>query len=137
MRTDTALLAASLAAAITTLTACAGAGAGGGGGGGGEASADCAQLMRFEDVVYVGFGTTGRDVREEVGEGDLSDCDDMGEDAQGAFFPSEPEQVTVVALEGYEPAEVLGVRDDVGTVTIYVAESVPDEQRDTILEELG
>ncbi|WP_341925536.1 DUF6281 family protein [Nocardioides psychrotolerans] len=132
MRTDAALLTASLAGALTLFPACAGAGSGGG-----EVSADCAQLMRFEDVVYVGFGTTGRDVSEEVGEGALSDCDDMGQDPQGAFFPTEPDKVPLVALEGYEPAEVIGVRADDGTVTIYVAESVPDEDRDAILEELG
>ncbi len=43
----------------------------------------------------------------------------------------------VWSFEGYSPDEVVGVRFDKESYTIFIAESLPDGDRDSLLAELG
>lgn len=68
---------------------------------------------------------------------DRADCDDVGEDAAGSVFPDNPERVTTWSFRGYPTEEVLGVRFDHDAFAVFVADAVPDAERERIFRELG
>lgn len=101
----------------------------------GETNADCGQQIRLDGAVYTGWSATTTDA-ERFGDAERASCDDNGEDAEGSYFSDEPESVTVWSLEGYSPNEVLGVRLDKESFTIFVADSVNDGDRDDLISAL-
>lgn len=112
---------------LAAVTACSDAG---------EAEADCAQQVRLDGVVYSGWSATDAEVRR-LGEAERASCDDTSEDAKGSYFGDDAERVTVWSFEGYPSDEVLGVRLDETSYTIFVADSLPDDERDRLVAELS
>ncbi len=105
------------------------------GSGGSQASSDCQEQVRAGGIVYTSYGSTERKAsRHSVA--DRADCDDVGEDAAGSVFPENPEQVTTWSFRGYPPHEVLGVRFDKSSYAVFVADTVPDAERERIFREL-
>ncbi|MGA8257943.1 MAG: DUF6281 family protein [Nocardioides sp.] len=101
-----------------------------------QATSDCSAQVRAGDVVYTSYGSTERGgVRHSVA--DQADCDDVGPDAAGSVFSERSKQVTTWSFRGYPPVEVVGVRSDQDSFAVFVADSVPDAERDRIFEELG
>ncbi|MDO9354340.1 MAG: DUF6281 family protein, partial [Solirubrobacteraceae bacterium] len=124
----TAVVAMSLTLAFT-LSGCSG------GGGGSQTSRDCSAQVRADGIVYTSDGYTGRNAsRHSVA--DQADCDDVGEDAAGSVFREHPRQVATWRFPGYPPEEVVGVRFDTNSFAVFVAESVPDAERERIYRDL-
>lgn len=118
--------AAALAVLATAVSACAQ---------GAEVQADCAQQVRLEGVVYTGWSATTADA-QRLGDAERASCDDNGSDAKGAYFADEPERVTVWSFDGYSPDEVLGIRLDKNSYTVFIAVSLADGDRDSLVREL-
>lgn len=105
------------------------------GNGGTQTSGDCSAQVRVDGVVYTSHGFTDRKAsRHSVA--DRADCDDVGEDAVGSVFPDHPKQVTTWSFRGYPPEEVIGVRFDKNSFAVFVADSVPEAERERIYREL-
>lgn len=105
------------------------------GDGGSQTSSDCSAQVRADGIVYTSHGYTERKAsRHSVA--DQADCEDVGEDAAGSVFPEHPQQVTTWSFRGYPPEEVLGVRSDKNSLAVFVADSVPDAERERIYREL-
>jgi hypothetical protein len=105
------------------------------GDGGSQTSRDCSTQVRADGIVYTSYGYTERNAsRHSVAE--RANCDDVGEDARGSVFPEHPQQVTTYAFLGYRPEEVVGVRFDKNSFAVFVADSVPDAERERIYGEL-
>ena len=121
------LLLLSASAALAALAGCSG---------GGDTEADCAEQVRLDGVVYTGWSVTKRDA-QPLGDAERASCDDTSREASGSYFADSPESVPVWSFEGYSPDEVLGVRFDKESYTIFIAESLPDGDRDSLLAELG
>lgn len=104
------------------------------GDGGSQTSSDCSAQVRADGIVYTSHGYTERKAsRHSVA--DQADCEDVGEDAAGSVFPEHPQQVTTWSFRGYPPEEVLGVRSDKNSLAVFVADSVPDAERERIYRE--
>jgi hypothetical protein len=106
-------------------------------GGGSQSSSDCSAQVRADGIVYTSHGYTERSatrycVREEA------DCADVGPDAAGSLFPESPRHVTTWTFVNYPPAKVLGIRaGSTDSFAVFVADSVPAEERDRIYEDLA
>lgn len=68
---------------------------------------------------------------------DEAECHDVGKDAAGSVFPGDPRQLNAWTFEGYPPEQVLGVRFDEHTFAVFVADSLPEGDRDQILRDLS
>ena len=110
------------------VTGCAGSG-------GSQISSDCQAQVRADGVVYTSYGYTERRASRHAA-ADRADCDDVGEDAAGSVFAENAEQVSTWSFRGYPPDEVLGVRFDESSYEVFVADSVPDAERERIFREL-
>ena len=103
--------------------------------GGSPTSGDCSVRVRADGIVYSSYGYTERKPsRHSVA--DLAECEDVGEDAAGSVFPEHPQQVTTWSFRGYPPDVVVGVRFDRDSWAVFVADSVPDAERERIFREL-
>lgn len=103
--------------------------------GGSQTSSDCSAQVRANGVVYASHGYTERTAtRHSVA--DQADCEDVGEDAAGSVFPEHPQQVTTWSFRGYPPEEVVGVRSGKKSFAVFVADSVPDAERERIYRDL-
>ena len=100
-------------------------------------AADCQGQIRVDGATFTSYGSAQRDATAH-GTADQAECDDTGQDpGGGSVFPDNPQQVETWRFDGYPPAEVLGVRVGGSGFEVYVADSLPDHERDRILEELG
>ena len=113
------------------LTASAVAGCASGGG-----SADCDAQIRSGNIVYTARGFTEIPAAKH-GEAEVASCDDNGEDASGAYFPDDASRVTTWEFEGFSPDDVLGVRFEEGTLSVYVSDSVSLDERERLIKELA
>lgn len=102
---------------------------------GGQGASDCSLAVRRDATTYVEMGFSDR-AATTVGQADESECDDMGADPQGAFFPKQPEQVDVWSFDGQDTREVLGVKLPDGTLRIFIAEDVPKAEAAAISDAL-
>lgn len=104
---------------------------------GSQATADCSARVRADDIVYTSYGFTERNAtKHSVAE--QADCDDVGKDAAGSVFSGkDSKQVTTWSFPGYPPEEVVGVRFDKDSLAVFVADSVPNAERERIFKELG
>jgi hypothetical protein len=92
----------------------------------GTTSADCAVAIRHDGTVYVEAGFT-KHPAVASGQAERSECHDVGPDAAGTVFPEEPRLVHVVAFEGHDARQVLGVRDG-KQARVFVADGVDAER---------
>jgi hypothetical protein len=92
--------------------------------------------VRADGIVYSPLGMTQR-AATEYSSADESDCHDVGRDAPGSVFSETPRQVATWTFDGYAPAKVLGVRSHEGSFDVFVADSVPPEERDKIERSVG
>jgi hypothetical protein len=103
--------------------------------GGAQTSRDCQAQVRIDGIVYTSYGHTQRKAsRHSVA--DRADCDDVGEDAAGSVFPEDPQQVPTWSFAAYPPSEVVGVRFDKDSLAVFIADSVPDPERERIIQSL-
>lgn len=71
------------------------------------------------------------------GTADQAECHDVGRNAAGSVFPDVPAQVRTWAFEGYSAEEVLGVRYGTDGFGVFIADTVPPEERKTIYADLS
>lgn len=103
---------------------------------GAPSSGDCSAQVRVAGVVYTSYGYSHRPAtKHSVGE--VADCDDLGPDGAGSVFSDRPRQVTTWSFREYSPEQVVGVRSDRDSFAVYVADAVPDVERDRIFRELA
>lgn len=101
-----------------------------------SAEGDCAAQIRVDGEVYTSHSFTDRQATRH-GTADRADCDDAGEDAAGSVFSDDPEQVTTWSFSGYPSDNVLGVRFDEDSFAVFVADSLPEEERERLSDELS
>ena len=99
-------------------------------------AADCQGQIQVDGATFTSYGSAQRDATAH-GTADQAECDDTGQNPAGSVFPDDPQQVETWRFAGYPPAEVLGVRSGGDGFEVYVADSLPDDERDRILEELS
>jgi hypothetical protein len=99
-------------------------------------SGDCQIQVGADGTSYTSYGHTRRSALR-YSSADEADCEDVGEDADGSVFPEHPRQVTTWAFSGFSPVKVLGVRIDQESFVVFVADSVPPEERDRIYRNLA
>lgn len=104
--------------------------------GGQQTSADCSAQVRADGIVYTSYGHTERKASTHLS-AEVADCDDFGRDAAGSVFSETPPKVATWTFAGYPPAKVLGVRVGKDSFAVFVADSVPPEERDQIHEDLA
>lgn len=56
--------------------------------------------------------------------------------AAGSVFPDDPDTVTAWTFDGYPATEVLGIRYGKNSFGVFVADTVPAEERDRIYADL-
>lgn len=117
-------------ALVLIISACASSG-----GEGAAVAADCASQIRLGDVVYTSHGYSDHDATR-YGAVDTAECHDVGRNAPGSVFLEDPRQVTAWTFEAYPPEQVLGVRFEDDTFAVFVADSVPRDERDRIYRDL-
>ena len=110
------------------VTGCAGAGS--------HTAGDCSAQVRADGVVYTSHGYTERNATEHS-TAEEADCEDVGQDAAGSVFPESPHRVTTWTFARYPAAKVLGVWSGKGSFAVFVADSVPPEERERIYEDLA
>jgi hypothetical protein len=98
-------------------------------------TADCTQQIRFEGVIYDGWGHTAQEPATRLGTADKAECHDVGPSAAGSVFPDNPRQVAVWSFEGYAPEEVVGVRLDRDSYVVFVNASAPRHRAEAIKRE--
>lgn len=97
---------------------------------------DCTTQIRLGSTVYSSYGFVDRSaVRHTSAE--RADCEDVGEDARGSVFPAEPEQVRAWTFPGFSPDEVVGVRFDESSLEVFIADTLPDGERERLFEQLS
>lgn len=121
MRTIAAL------AVLLVLSGCSGGGCEG-------AEADCTSQVRLDGVVYNGYGTLPAEVTP-IGDVERAECSD-GCDARGSYFPDDPETEEAFAIEGHDPSEVVAVHWRKNRYTVYVVESMSDQETEELFAEL-
>jgi hypothetical protein len=97
---------------------------------------DCAERIRFEGVTYSGRGYTEHDATR-FAVADRAECHDTGPTPDGSVFEDDPEQVATWSFDDYPTQEVLAVRFDKGSFTVFVAETIPEGRAEEILADLG
>lgn len=102
----------------------------------GQAAQECTPQVRLNGVVYNGAGYTDRDATR-FATAEEADCDDVGPSPQGSVFSEDSGRVTVWSFTGYAPDEVLGVRFDEDSLSVFVADSVVRREVDRIVEDLS
>jgi hypothetical protein len=131
MRQAVSMKAAGLPLAVTltfVATGCAGAGS--------QTSGDCSAQVRANGIVYTSHGYTRRNATKHS-MAEEADCEDVGQDAAGSVFPESPRHVTTWTFAEYPATKVLGVRSSKGSFAVFVAESVPPDERQRIYEDLA
>lgn len=107
------------------------------GNGGSQTASDCSAQVRADGIVYTSHIYTERSATE-FSSAEEADCEDFGPDAAGSVFPESPRHVTTWRFANYPPAKVLGVRfGNTDSFAVFVADSVPPEERDRIYEDLA
>ena len=94
------------------------------GGEGGQTAGDCAAAVRFEGAVYVEGGFSDQPAKR-LGRADRASCSDVGPDARGVYFADDPAPAPVWSYAGYDPAQVVGVRESGRTFRVFLAEDLP------------
>jgi hypothetical protein len=79
--------------------------------------------------VYTSNGTSERRA-SRYASAERANCEDVGEAAAGSVFPADPSHVTTWAFDGYPPAKVLGVRYGKDSFGVFIADSVPADERE-------
>lgn len=103
---------------------------------GSQTSGDCSAQVRADGIVYTSYGYTERNATKHS-RAEEADCEDVGQDAAGSVFPESPRHVTTWTFAKYPAAKVLGVRSGQDSFAVFVADSVPPEERERIYEELA
>ena len=104
--------------------------------GGSQVSGDCAAKVRADGIVYTSNGYTDRSATKHSS-AEEADGEDLGSRAAGSVFPVSPRHVTTWTFADYPSPKVLGVRSSsTDLFAIFVADSVPPEERDRIYEDL-
>lgn len=88
---------------------------------------DCGLAIRSQGTVYSEAGFIRGSARS-VGHADFASCDDVGEDARGAYFPDDLRQVEVWSFEGQDTGRVLGTLESNGRYRVFVAEGHDAEE---------
>lgn len=101
-------------------------------------SADCGSVVRHEGVLYSVYGETEAAARP-IGEAEQAACDDVGsgcDEPRGSYFPDDPTEVAVHAIEGYSTSRVLGVAGSDGSLQVGVAQSMDRSEVEEIVRDL-
>lgn len=98
---------------------------------------DCNLQVRSGGIVYTQVVMDTDHEVTRLATAESADCDDVGADARGSVFPEDPRLVDTWQFTGYPTDEVLGVRLGQDTMSVFVADVVPPEQRDRLAEELA
>ena len=122
-------------AALTMMIAAAGCAGGATSQAGRTTTADCTQQIRFQGIVYSGYGHTDEEATE-LGTADAAECHDVGPNAAGSVFEDNARQVTIWSFDRYPTDEVVGVEFDEDTFAVFVAEGVPSGRTEQIVREL-
>jgi hypothetical protein len=85
--------------------------------------------------VYSGYGYTDHRATK-FARADEADCHDVGRDPAGSVFPDSPRQVDVWTFDDYSSEQVVGVRFDDDTFSVFIAQSVPRVEAERIEREL-
>lgn len=102
------------------------------------ATADCGSVVRYEGVLYSVYGETEAAGRP-IGEAEQAACDDVGsgcDEPRGSYFPDDPTEVAVQAIEGYPTARVIGVAGPDGSLQVGVAQSMDQSEVEEIVRDL-
>lgn len=99
------------------------------------ASTECTPQVRVGERLFSAHGYTRAEATRH-GTAERAECHDVGEDAAGSAFPGAPRQVRTWAFDGHSTDQVLGARAGRAGTAVFVAESVPREERDRVLAEL-
>jgi hypothetical protein len=102
------------------------------------ATADCGSVVRYGGVLYTVYGTTEAAARP-IGEAEQAACDDVGsgcDEPRGSYFPDDPTEVAVQAIEGYSTSRVIGVAGSDGSVQVGVAQSMDQSEVEEIVRDL-
>jgi hypothetical protein len=105
-------------------------------GGSTTSASDCVTLVRQNGTTFREIAVTGHEATR-AGQADRSDCDDMGVEARGAYFPADPDQVNVWTFDGFDPSDVIGVRHSDGKVGVFVAETMSEVEVDDVSDALS
>ncbi len=84
-------------------------------------TSDCSLSIRTNGITYDEIGFVNGPA-QPVGRAELASCDDVGEDARGAYFPDDPRQVDVWSFEGQAPDLALGVLESDDRYRVFVAD---------------
>ena len=104
---------------------------------GSQTSSDCSAQVRADGIVYTSYGFT-ESSPTKFSLVEEADCEDVGQDAAGSVFSESPRTVMTWRFAGYPPVKVLGVRSgNTDSFAVFVADSVPPEERDRIYNELA
>jgi hypothetical protein len=101
----------------------------------GPAAFECTPQIRMNGKVYTGYGYTDRQATKFT-KADEADCHDVGRDPAGSVFPDSPRQVEVWTFADYSSKQVVGVRFNEDTFSVFIAQSVPRDEAERIEREL-
>jgi hypothetical protein len=101
-----------------------------------QSASDCAAALRLDATTYVERGFTHHPASRS-GTAEDSECEDVGADPRGVYFPEDPRTVDVWSFDGQDPLEVLGVRESQGRFQVFIARHVSTADAAEILDALG
>lgn len=100
------------------------------------AAAKCIGQVRLQGVKYDSVEAVAKSLAQKVaGAAEVARCGDVGEDPVGPYYPEGADVVQVWSLPEYPTSKVIGVRDG-ALLQIFVAESVPTNERQRIIADL-
>ncbi len=100
-----------------------------------EASAECVPFIRRKGITYRGYGYTAERPRP-FSRAEVADCRDTQPDSPGSVFASTPPKEAVGTFRGFPAEEVLGVRFNETTYSVFIAQSLPRAKGEAILADL-
>lgn len=100
-----------------------------------QSASDCAAALRLDATTYVERGFTHHPANRS-GTAEGSECEDVGADPRGVYFPEDPRTVDVWSFDGQDPVEVLGVRESQGGFQVFIARHMDTAEAAEILHVL-
>ena len=102
----------------------------------GTGAFDCATVVRLGATEYIERGFT-RDVGTPLGDADLSECDDVGADARGAYFPEDPTTVNAWAVPGFDTSDVVAITYNDRLYGVLVSEDAARHIQARVIEQFS
>jgi hypothetical protein len=92
-------------------------------------------MSRFDGQTYVEVGFMPR-AQTVIGEAQIAACADVGPDAVGPYFPSNPETAEAWSVKGFDPGRVIALPQG-RQMRVYASVDLPRAEQAEVAQEIA